>query len=145
MSRIPRDQLDGRLHHVTTRATGGNALFVDDDDRAYFMGLLRRCVGRFGWTCHAYCLMGTHYHLIVEADLEHLSRGMHRLNGLYAAAFNDRHRRRGRLLADRFASVVLLDEAHYSAACEYVLQNPVKAGLRTRAVDWPWSGFGLSA
>ena len=144
MARIPRHQLEGRLHHVTARATGGHALFVDDEDRAYFMRLLRRCAARFTWTCHAYCLMGTHYHLIVGADLEHLSRGMHRLNGLYASAFNDRHHRQGHLLADRFASVVLRDEAHYEAACEYVLQNPVKAGLCKRASDWLWSGLGLS-
>jgi putative transposase len=28
---------------------------------------------------------------------------------------------------------------HYAATVEYIHQNPVKAGLVARAVDWPWS------
>jgi putative transposase len=142
MARLPRYLLDGAFHHVTARATGGHSLFFDDDDRAYFLALLRRTIARFRWTCHAYCLMGTHYHLVLETDLERLSRGMHRVNGLYAAGFNERHRRTGRLYADRFASFVIRDEAHYAAACEHVLQNPVRAGLCKRAADWPWSALG---
>jgi REP element-mobilizing transposase RayT len=142
MARIPRYALGGAFHHVTSRATGGHALFVDDDDRAYFLALLRRSLVRFRLTCHAYCLMGTHYHLVIEAPIERLSRGMHRVNGLYAMGFNERHQRRGRLFADRFASFVLRDEEHFARACEYILQNPVKAGVCKRAADWPWSGLG---
>ena len=144
VARIPRYVLVGTHHHITARATGGHALFIDDDDRVYFLALLQGSMVRFKWKCHAYCLMGTHYHLIVEAPLEQLSRGMHRLNGLYATAFNERHQRQGRLFADRFASFVLRDEAHLAAASEYILQNPVKAGLCKRAADWPWSRLGSS-
>lgn len=144
MARLPRYLLDGTLHHVTVRATGWNALFVDDDDRTYFLVLLRGAIQRFGWRCDLYCLMGTHYHLIVEAALPELSRGMHRLNGLYASEFNGRHQRRGRLLADRFASHVIRDEAHHEAAREYVLQNPVRAGLVKTASEWRWTGSGSS-
>jgi REP element-mobilizing transposase RayT len=86
--------------------------------------------------------MTTHYHFLVEAPLEPLSRGMHRLNFLYATGFNSRHSRRGRLFADRFASFVIRDEQHYAAACEYILQNPVKAGLCARADEWRWSCLG---
>ena len=142
VARLPRYLLAGAFHHVTARATGGHALFVDDDDRLFFLALLRTSIRRYQWGCHAYCVMGTHYHLVVEAPLERLSPGMQRLNGLYAAEFNVRHRRSGRLFADRFASFVLRDEAHYEAACEYVLQNPVRAGLCRQARDWRWSGLG---
>ncbi|HZT45519.1 MAG TPA: transposase [Gaiellaceae bacterium] len=112
VARLPRYLLDGTFHHVTARATGDQALFVDDDDRTYFMSLLRHSNRRWRWQLHAYCLMTTHYHLLVEAPLERLSRGMHRLNFLYAAGFNGRHSRRGRLFADRFASFVIRDEEH---------------------------------
>jgi putative transposase len=142
VARLPRYILNGTHHHVTARATGDGALFMDDEDRRYFLRLLRYSIARWRWTCHAYCLMGTHYHLIVEAPLERLSRGMHRLNFRYAACFNDRHNRRGRLFADRFASFVIRDQRHFAAACEYVMQNPVQAGLCKRADDWPWSRLG---
>jgi REP-associated tyrosine transposase len=142
VARLPRYLLDGTFHHVTARATGDHALFVDDDDRTHCMSLLRYSTRRWRWTLHAFCLMTTHYHLVIEAPLERLSRGMHRLNGMYATGFNERHRRRGRLFADRFASFVIRDEEHFAATCEYVFQNPVKAGLCTRADDWRWSSFG---
>jgi len=35
---------------------------------------------------------------------------------------------------------VIQDESHLYAAARYVLANPVRAGLRERAEDWPWSG-----
>ncbi len=142
MARIPRYQLDGLFHHVTVRGTGGIYLFVDDPDRAYFVPLLRSSIDRFRWICHAWCLMGTHYHLVVEAPTEQLSRGMHRLNTLYAMYFNDRHGRRGRLFENRFASWLIRDEAHLQAACWYVLHNPVAAGLCRSAEEWSWGGLG---
>jgi putative transposase len=142
MARLPRYLLAGTHHHVTARATGDLALYLDDEDRLYFMSLLRYSTRRWRWTVHAFCLMTTHYHLVVEAPLDRLSRGMHRLNHMYARHFNDRHRRRGRLFADRFASFVIEDEGHFERACEYVFQNPAKAGLCARAEEWRWSSYG---
>ena len=52
----------------------------------------------------AYCLMGNHYHLIVETELASLSAGLHRLNGLYAQGFNERHDRVGHLFQGRFGA-----------------------------------------
>jgi putative transposase len=127
---------------VTARATGDLALYLDDEDREYFMSLLRYSSRRWRWTLHAFCLMTTHYHVVVEAPLDLLSRGMHRLNFMYARHFNDRHRRRGRLFADRFASFPIKDEEHFERACEYVFQNPAKAGLCVRAEEWRWSSYG---
>jgi REP element-mobilizing transposase RayT len=84
--------------------------------------------------------MGTHYHLVVESTQQRLSDGMKRLNGVYALRFNRRHGRRGHLFGERFASYVLRDERHPQAATDYILQNPVKAGLCRDASGWPWAG-----
>ena len=46
----------------------------------------------------------------------------------------------GHLFGARFASSVIEDKSHLYAAARYVLANPVRAGLRERAEDWPWSG-----
>src|SRR5262245_61795396 len=137
MPRLSRYHLAGHFHHVTARATGRELLFVDDHDRESFLRLLRIVISRHAWICHAFCLMGTHYHLIVEAPLERLSPGMNLLNGVYCARFNRRYGRRGRLLADRFASFVIRDDGHLNAAISYVLENPVKAALCTAPDEWP--------
>jgi putative transposase len=96
-------------------------------------------VQRHDWHCHVFCLMTTHYHLVVETELWRLSDGMHRLNGTYALAFNRRHRRSGHLFGERFAAWIPRDDRHMRATCECVLQNPVRAGLAATAGDWPWA------
>ena len=116
-------------------------IFVDDVDRLAFLRLLHDVVARRRWTCHAFCLMGTHYHLVVETELRQLSTGLHRLNGVYAQLFNRRHRRTGHLFGDRFHAWLVTDEQHLQATCAYVLENPVRAGLCASADRWPWSGL----
>ena len=119
------------------------ALFADDDDRVAFLWLLRRTAGMFGWTCHAYCLMDTHYHLVLETQQSLLSRGMHRLNGIYAQRYNERYERAGHLFEGRFSAYVVGSQEHLAAAASYVLANPVRAGLCAGPDDWSWNGVGL--
>jgi putative transposase len=141
MPRLPRYLLPVEgVYHVTARGVARCAI-SHDDDRRFFLALLARAVRRADWTCHAFCLMPNHYHVVVETVLERLSRGLHRLNGDYAQAFNQRHGRSGHLFGDRFAAFAIRDDEHLRQACEYVLQNPVRAGLCERAADWRWGGY----
>jgi REP element-mobilizing transposase RayT len=139
MPRFPRSQLQDGYFHVTSRGAGGAHIFIADLDRLDFLHLLESTTRRVSWQAHAHCLLGTHYHLIVEATRESLSAGMQRLNGIYALRFNRRHARKGHLFAERYYSYVLRDDRHLEVAVEYVLQNPVKAGLCDDARDWEWS------
>ena len=140
MPRIPRNQLEDGFFHVTSRGAGGAHIFIADLDRLDFLHLLDATATGSRWRRHAHCLLGTHYHLVIEATRAALSAGMQRLNGVYALRFNRRHGRKGHLFGERFSSYVIRDEAHLAAAVEYVLQNPVKAGLCGDARDWPWAG-----
>jgi len=54
-----------------------------DPDRELFVQVLGDTVERFGWMCHAYCLMTNHYHLLIETPEPNLSRGIRHLNGVY--------------------------------------------------------------
>jgi Transposase IS200 like len=110
MPRLPRSHLAGGCFQATARAVFGAALFEEDLDRLEFLQLLRSTAAVFDWRCHAHCLMGTHYHLLLETSQERLSTGMRRLNGDYARRFNKRHGRRGHLFDERFASHVIRDE-----------------------------------
>jgi len=84
--------------------------------------------------------MPNHYHAVIETELERLSAGLHRLNGVHAQRFNERHGRVGHLFQDRFRAWVIRDEAHLLNACLYVRDNPVRARLCATAEQWPWSG-----
>jgi putative transposase len=141
MPRLLRSDLPDGVFHVTARGVGGIAIFRDDDDRRSFLALLARTVARHDWTCHAFCLMGTHYHLVLQTTRTDLSTGFQWLNGSYAQAFNRRHKRWGHLFGARFAAWLVETDEHLAAACRYVVSNPVRAGLVERAEDWRWSGI----
>src|SRR6266540_3304611 len=139
MGRVARTSLPDGYFHVYSRGVAGRPLFLDDDDRIAFAKLVSQCAQRHDWTCHAWTLLTTHYHLIVEATRENLSAGLHRLNGLYARHYNRRHGRFGHVFAERYLAKLIGTEEYLFDACEYVLGNPVDAGLCARAEDWPWS------
>lgn len=141
MPRRPRNQLEDGIYHVTARGTGGIPLFVADIDRVDFLQLFRAALTRHAWLCHTYCLMGTHYHLVLEATRADLSLGMHWLNGTYAHRFNLRHHRRGHLFESRFSAWVVHDDHHLEATLSYVVENPVRAGLCAEPSAWPWSAI----
>ena len=140
MARIARKRLPPGVWHVTTKGTGGTRIFADNEDRATFLRLLRIVERRFGLRIHAWCLMSTHLHLLIETSPRQISAGMHWLLGVYAQAFNRRHSRKGHLYEERFRAWVVRDEDHLSNAIRYVLDNPVRAGICARIEDWPWSG-----
>jgi putative transposase len=147
VARALRSSLPDGFFHVISRGVFGAHIFVDEVDRRRFVDLLSANHEARRWSCKAYCLMGTHYHLVVEARRKNLSEGMHRLNSAHALAFNRRHGRYGALFAERFSVRLIEDEEYLYEACAYVVLNPVRAGLCDRAEDWPWSysRFGLDA
>lgn len=140
MARPLRVQLPGAIYHVTSRGTGPCVIFHDDRDRTAFVGRLRSVVDRCRWNCHAYCLMATHYHLLLETPVANLAIGMQLLNGSYAQGFNRRHGRVGALLQGRYHSKLIETERHFHQATLYIALNPVRAGLCAEPEDWPWSG-----
>jgi len=144
MPRPLRSTFPYGVYHLTSRGVDGRPIFMDDDDRLLFVQLLLRVAHRFGWMLHAYCLMGNHFHLIVECGQPALSKGMERLNGLHAAGFNARHGRVGHLFQHRYESRLIADDAYFEEACRYVYLNPVRVGLCTRPEVWPWSALRLS-
>jgi putative transposase len=143
MPRLLRRELPDGIFHVTSHGVWNAPIFLDDVDRVDFLNLLSTVASRVGWKVHAYCLLDTHYHLVVETTTENLSAGMQRLNGRYAQLFNQRHRRRGHVFDGRFHSWVVRDERHFEATCAYVAHNPVRVQLCRTAADWPWSEVAI--
>jgi REP element-mobilizing transposase RayT len=66
MSRPLRIEFSGAVYHITGRGNARQRIYRNDDDREQFLSVLSHVVARYGWLCHAYCLMDNHYHLLVE-------------------------------------------------------------------------------
>ena len=141
MPRRPRIQAAGAAYHVTANGVAQTALFRDDVDRQRFLDLLAGVVSHFDWTCHAYCVMTTHYHLLVQTAVANLSAGMQRLNSCYVQEFNRRHSEEGARLKRRFHDVLVKSESHALELFRYISMNPVEAGICNRPESWKWSSY----
>jgi putative transposase len=142
MSRARRDLAAG-LFHVYSHSVWAAELYRDDRDRMVFLELAR-AVDKAQWLCLGFCVLGTHYHLLLDVDDGALPVGMHSLNFRHAVAFNVRHRMKGHVLGARDDSVRIEDDDQLLATFRYVMQNPVEAGLVGRPEDWAWSSFAAT-
>jgi putative transposase len=145
MSRPLRLQFPGGIYHITARGNDRRPLFEDDDDCARFLVVLAATVARYHVLCHAYCLMGNHYHLLLQTPEANLSATMRQLNGVYTQQFNRRHERCGHLLQGRFGAQLVDGEAYLREVCRYIVLNPVRAGLVAHPNEWRWSSFRATA
>ena len=141
MPRPPRLNLAGGLYHVTARSNVGRTVFRDDDERAQFLALLELGVIRRGWSCRSYCLLSTHYHLLVATPEPDLSLGMQYVNGRYAQWANWNRSERSHVFEGRFKAVLVETESHALEVLRYIALNPVRAGLVRSPEAWPSSSF----
>ena len=141
MARPLRIEFPGAVYHVTSRGNARQAIFIYDEDRGRFLDGLSLVVERFGWVCHAYCLMANHYHLLIETPNGNLSKGMRELNGVYTQGFNQRCKRVGHLFQGRYKAIIVEKDNHLLSLCRYVVLNPVGVGLIERPEQWRWSSY----
>lgn len=141
MPRRPRIVHPGSIHHITARGIGRRVLFAADDDRRTFLRTLAGVVRNHDWTCHSYCLMGNHFHLVVQTGERGLAGGMHRLNALHAQRYNRLYGVTGHVFDRRYANQLVTEHQHLRELTRYVHLNPVRAGLCEHPSEWPWSSY----
>lgn len=145
VARPLRVEFEHALYHVHARGNERASIFRDDRDRLRLLAGLGQVVERYGWICHAYCLMGNHFHLLVETPNANLSLGMRQLNGVYAAYFNRRHGRVGHLFEGRFKAWLVEKDAYALGVARYIVLNPVRGGICDHPRDWRWSSYRATA
>jgi len=133
------------IYHVASRGSDRKLLFDRDQDREQFLKQLERIVECFQLPCLAYCLMGNHYHLIVQTPDARLSAALRELNGGYSKYFNRANDRSAHLFRNRFLASLIDSDSYLLVAYRYLAHNPVRAGLCSEPSDWPWSSYRASA
>ena len=145
MARPLRLEFSGALYHVTSRGDRREAVYENDTDRQAFLSLLDQVCEIHNWLCHAYCLMGNHYHLLVETPDANLSKGMRQLNGVYTQQFNQRHDRVWHVFQGRYKAILVEKQAYLLEVARYIVLNPVRAQMVRSAKDWPWGSYRATA
>lgn len=145
MARPIRLEFAGALYHVTSRGDRREDIYEGDSDHQTFISLLDDICESYNWICHAYCLMGNHYHLLIETPDANLSSGMRQLNGVYTQKFNRAHNRVGHVFQGRYKAILVEKQSYLLELARYIVLNPVRAHMVHSAKDWPWSSYRATA
>jgi putative transposase len=139
MGRARRIDIEGGWYHVMNRGVARQDTFLCDADRVEFGRLLGIGHERHGVLIHAYCLMGNHFHLLLECPNAALSEFMHGLASVYVRRLNDRVGRDGPLFRGRFHSIPITDDRQLLATVRYIHRNPLDIADVTSADQYRWS------
>ena len=140
MPRIARVVAVDCPHHITQRGSNRMDVFLDSEDREFFLTTLRHYVDQTQSQIWAWCLMSNHFHLLLVPTIaEGMAKLLHGVTLRYAQHFNWKYRRCGRLWQNRYYSTPLDPSSHLWTVARYIERNPVRAGIVLHAEDWQWS------
>ena len=142
MPRIPRGHLAGHAFHVLNRGNGGATVFHTEGDYRAFLDLLAAAKARHPVKILAFCLMPNHFHLVLQPTRgTAISPFMQWWMTSHVRRYHRHYHSHGHVWQGRFKSFPIQQDAHLLTVIRYVLQNPVRAHLVDRALDWPWSSL----
>lgn len=131
---------------ITVHRVNGS-LFRDDMDRNYFVKLLCRHlvenydedspVRAYAVEIIAYCLMGTHFHLLLnqEEDADAVTGYMRSVSTAYSMYYNKKYKSKGHVFQSNFRASHILQESYLAHITRYIHLNP-----RTYTT-WKWSSY----
>jgi putative transposase len=141
MARPLRVEYPGAFYHVINRGNHREKIFKGTRDCEKFIQYLEKAAERYALIVHTYCLMGNHYHLLVETPEPNLSMTMQWLNVSYATYFNRKQDRSGHLFQGRFKAILIEVDAYLNQLSRYIHLNPVRAGIAETPVKYRWSSY----
>ncbi len=141
MPRLPRKKSSTGIYHITMRGVNKSNIFLEHEDYTTFLNYLQNIKESAGVEIYAYCLMTNHIHLLVKEVNEDLSKTIQRLGAGFVGWYNRKYERVGHLFQSRYGSEVVETDAYLLMISRYVHQNPVKAGLARKVIDYPWSSI----
>jgi REP element-mobilizing transposase RayT len=114
-------------------------VFLQPDDYAAFLKIVRESAERWNVKVAAYCFLPNHYHLLLQTPEVNLARCMRHINGVYTQQFNRTHQQDGQLFRGRYKAVLVEADSHLLEVMRYIHRNPLNAGLIQQLDEYPWS------
>ena len=146
MPRTARAAEGGVTYHVLNRGNARAEVFHEDGDYAAFLAAMAEASLRRPMRLAAYCLMPNHFHLVLRPHGDgDLGRWMHWLLTTHVRRYLAHHRRSGHVWQGRYKAFPIQDDGHLATVVRYVERNALRAGLVSRAEDWPWSSLAAPA
>ncbi|MFO1393275.1 MAG: transposase [Steroidobacteraceae bacterium] len=144
MPRPRRHLLAGGYYHLINRGNNRSLVFRRPGDYRSFLALVDQAQQRVRLQILAFCLMPSHFHLVVSPRRqEDVSQWMHWLTTTHAHRQHLRYGTSGCVWQGRFKSFQITTDGHLLTVMRYVERNALRAGLVERAEEWPWGSLAL--
>lgn len=142
MPRKPRIYLPGVPNHIVQRGNDRQACFFEEENYQFYLHCLEESCQRYEVSLHAYVLMTNHVHLLMTpSDEIGISRVMQLLGNRYVQYVNKKYKRSGTLWEGRHKASIIDAEKYLLTCYRYIELNPVRAGMVSHPVDYPWSSY----
>jgi len=137
---IRRIYYEDAVYHVIARGNNRQYVLKDDNDKESFLRSVSKYKERFGFKLFGFVLMDNHFHIVIRANKNHnISRIMQPILLSYSRKYRKNHQYTGHLWEGRFKSKPILGEMYIRECLEYIHENPVRAMLVKRTIDYIWS------
>jgi putative transposase len=133
---------DGLIYHAFNRGNNRTPVFFETGDYLAFLDSLGQTKERYPFRLFGYCLMGNHYHLVLQPGS---GQSISRIIQSLTVAHTWRHHRQssssGHVWQGRFKSPVIEEDEHLLTVLRYVEANPLRAGMVSDLAAYPWSSY----
>ena len=146
-----------QYYHFYNRGNNRQTVFFERDNYLYFLKGIKKYLREYVEIL-AYCLMPTHYHILVRVRLPQtqtsevfktsevstsktVSLAMQKFGISYTKAINKRFARVGALFQGQFQAKPIQHYSHLLNLCVYIHANPVKDGLVFLPEEWEFSNY----
>lgn len=142
MPRQSRLDFPGALNHVIGRGIERKFIFKDDSHKTEFHRRLSDSLSHYNGQCFAWCIMGNHFHLLLQTGKTPLHVFMRSLLTGYAVYFNRKNKRSGHLFQNRYKSILCDKDEYLLPLVRYIHLNPVKARILPyhHLAKYSWTG-----
>ncbi|MDO4476204.1 MAG: transposase [Lachnospiraceae bacterium] len=132
---------EGARYHVMARSIRSLQLFHYEEDYETFWMILANTMKRYPFVLNGYCMMTTHFHLLLGTQMVPIWTIMQKLQQNYAMYFNRKYGTRGHLFDSRYTSRVIENDPYFLEVSRYIHLNPVRASIVKFPVDYPYSSY----
>jgi putative transposase len=142
MSRVPRIQVEDAIYYIVPAGNHDEPIFKNDEDYAFYLGLLARYKSKRDFKLFAFCLTPNSINLLMApANNATISQIMHDLNPNYTKYFNGKYNRAGRLFQERYRIVLIEKAPNILKMTAYIHLRPKLLRLTDDISSYKYTSF----
>jgi len=141
MARHRRIEGKALVYYVSSKGRNCQEIFKNNQDKIYFINLLKQQRIKSKLTFYSYVLLPHLYACLMETHKNNFIQSMHRINSGYANYLNRHYHYKSKLFHDRYKGYIIEKKIYLAEVSRYLHLLPVKAGLAKLPTHYEWSSF----